>query len=94
MLLWWSSNSDIGWQLGDGRQINLGEVKHNKLKNWALQLKEPEDTLLPEQQNGLSPYCARSIREYLCSEANAHFRRTKPTRALSLALSGRSSLMR
>jgi len=72
-------------QLGDGRAINLGEVKHNN-KNWALQLKGAGRTPYSRTADGLA-VLRSSIREYLCSEAMHHLG-VPTTRALSLALSG------
>ncbi len=72
-------------QLGDGRAINLCEVKHNN-KNWALQLKGAGETPYSRTADGLA-VLRSSIREYLCSEAMFHLG-APTTRALSLALSG------
>ncbi|WP_179343570.1 protein adenylyltransferase SelO [Winogradskyella ursingii] len=72
-------------QLGDGRAINLFEVKHNK-KRWSLQLKGSGETPYSRQGDGLA-VLRSSIREYLCSEAMHHLG-VPTTRALSLMLSG------
>ena len=72
-------------QLGDGRAINLFEVKHNS-KHWALQLKGAGETPYSRSADGLA-VLRSSIREYLCSEAMYHLG-VSTTRALSLALSG------
>lgn len=72
-------------QLGDGRAINLVEVKHNH-KNWVLQLKGAGETPYSRSADGLA-VLRSSIREYLCSEAMHHLG-VPTTRALSLALSG------
>ena len=72
-------------QLGDGRAINLCEVKH-KNKHWALQLKGAGETPYSRMADGLA-VLRSSIREYLCSEAMFHLG-VPTTRALSLALSG------
>ena len=68
-------------QLGDGRAINLGEIK-----NWALQLKGAGPTPYSRTADGLA-VLRSSIREYLCSEAMHHLG-VPSTRALSLSLSG------
>ncbi|WP_439151357.1 protein adenylyltransferase SelO [Winogradskyella sp.] len=72
-------------QLGDGRAINLFEIKHND-KRWALQLKGSGETPYSRQGDGLA-VLRSSIREYLCSEAMHHLG-IPTTRALSLMLSG------
>ncbi len=72
-------------QLGDGRAINLCEVK-NKGKNWALQLKGAGETPYSRNADGLA-VLRSSIREYLCSEAMYHLG-VPTTRAVSLMLSG------
>ncbi|KAB1067934.1 YdiU family protein [Tamlana haliotis] len=72
-------------QLGDGRAINLCEVKHDN-KKWALQLKGSGETPYSRTADGLA-VLRSSIREYLCSEAMFHLG-VPTTRALSLALSG------
>lgn len=72
-------------QLGDGRAINLTEVKH-KDKAWALQLKGAGPTPYSRTADGLA-VLRSSIREFLCSEAMYHLG-VPTTRALSLALTG------
>jgi len=76
-------------QLGDGRAINLAEVK---LKNqrWTLQLKGAGRTPYSRTADGLA-VLRSSIREYLCSEAMYHLG-VSTTRALSIALSGKAVL--
>ena len=68
-------------QLGDGRAINLGEIK-----NWAIQLKGAGQTPYSRTADGLA-VLRSSIREYLCSEAMHHLG-VPTTRALSLSLTG------
>jgi len=68
-------------QLGDGRAINLGEIK-----NWALQLKGAGPTPYSRTADGLA-VLRSSIREYLCSEAMHHLG-IPSTRSLSLSLTG------
>jgi len=68
-------------QLGDGRAINLGEIK-----NWALQLKGAGPTPYSRTADGLA-VLRSSVREYLCSEA-MHYLGVPTTRALSLSLTG------
>lgn len=72
-------------QLGDGRAINLAEVRHNNT-DWALQLKGAGKTPYSRTADGLA-VLRSSIREYLCSEAMYHLG-IPTTRALSLSLSG------
>ncbi|MFV0564684.1 MAG: protein adenylyltransferase SelO [Flavobacteriaceae bacterium] len=76
-------------QLGDGRAINLTEVKHNN-KQWMLQLKGAGKTPYSRTADGLA-VLRSSIREYLCSEAMHHLG-VPTTRALSLALTGNQVL--
>ncbi len=76
-------------QLGDGRAINLFEVKQNN-QQWALQLKGAGKTPYSRGADGLA-VLRSSIREYLCSEAMFHLR-VPTTRALSLVLTGDSVL--
>ena len=68
-------------QLGDGRAINIGEIK-----NWALQLKGAGPTPYSRSADGLA-VLRSSVREYLCSEAMHHLG-VPTTRALSLSLTG------
>lgn len=72
-------------QLGDGRAINLMEVK-NKGQRWALQLKGAGETPYSRSADGLA-VLRSSIREHLCSEA-MHYLGVPTTRSLSLALTG------
>jgi len=72
-------------QLGDGRAINLFEVKNNNT-SWVVQLKGAGETPYSRTADGLA-VLRSSIREYLCSEAMHHLG-VPTTRALSLALSG------
>lgn len=74
-------------QLGDGRAINLGEVKNHRGEHWALQLKGAGETPYSRSADGLA-VLRSSIREYLCSEAMFHLG-VPTTRALSLALTGK-----
>jgi len=73
-------------QLGDGRAINLGEVKNQQGEHWALQLKGAGPTPYSRTADGLA-VLRSSIREYLCSEAMFHLG-VPTTRALSLMISG------
>lgn len=72
-------------QLGDGRAINLFEVKHNE-KQWSVQLKGSGETPYSRTADGLA-VLRSSVREYLCSEAMFHLG-VSGTRALSLSLTG------
>ena len=72
-------------QLGDGRAINLFEIKNND-NLWALQLKGAGETPYSRQGDGLA-VLRSSIREFLCSEAMFHLG-VPTTRALSLVLTG------
>ena len=72
-------------QLGDGRAINIGEVK-GKSGVQTLQLKGAGKTPYSRGADGLA-VLRSSIREYLCSEAMHHLG-VPTTRALSLALTG------
>lgn len=73
-------------QLGDGRAINLGEVKNRSGDHWALQLKGAGPTPYSRTADGLA-VLRSSIREYLCSEAMHHLG-VPTTRALSLINTG------
>ncbi len=73
-------------QLGDGRAINLGEVKNPEGKNWTLQLKGAGPTPYSRTADGLA-VLRSSIREFLCSEAMFHLG-VPTTRALSLVTTG------
>ncbi len=72
-------------QLGDGRAINLFEVKHHN-KRWAIQLKGVGKTPYSRRGDGLA-VLRSSVREYLCSEAMHHLG-VPTTRGLSLMKSG------
>ncbi len=72
-------------QLGDGRAINLGEVKHDQSR-YMLQLKGAGPTPDSRSADGLA-VLRSSLREYLCSEAMFHLG-VPTTRALSLMTSG------
>jgi len=73
-------------QLGDGRAINLGEVKNAQGKHWTLQLKGAGPTPYSRTADGLA-VLRSSVREFLCSEAMFHLG-VPTTRALSLVLTG------
>jgi uncharacterized protein YdiU (UPF0061 family) len=72
-------------QLGDGRAINLCEIK-GKTQTWATQLKGAGHTPFSRTADGLA-VLRSSVREYLCSEAMFYLG-VPTTRALSLSLSG------
>lgn len=73
-------------QLGDGRAINLGEVKTHNGAHWTLQLKGAGPTPYSRTADGLA-VLRSSVREFLCSEA-MHFLGVPTTRALSLVATG------
>ena len=73
-------------QLGDGRAINLGEVKTPGGASWMLQLKGAGPTPYSRTADGLA-VLRSSVREFLCSEAMFHLG-VPTTRALSLVLTG------
>lgn len=73
-------------QLGDGRAINLGEVKTVTGKQLSLQLKGAGPTPYSRQADGLA-VLRSSVREFLCSEAMFNLG-IPTTRALSLCLTG------
>jgi len=73
-------------QLGDGRAINLGEVRNGRGEHWTLQLKGAGLTPYARQGDGLA-VLRSSLREFLCSEAMHHLG-VPTTRALSLVLTG------
>lgn len=77
-----------GWagQLGDGRAINLVDIKTSDLGLQTLQLKGAGKTPYSRRGDGLA-VLRSSIREYLCSEAMFNLG-IATTRALSLALTG------
>lgn len=72
-------------QLGDGRAINLAEIRSNG-QHWALQLKGAGETPYSRTADGLA-VLRSSIREHLCSEA-MHYLGVPTTRSLSLMLTG------
>lgn len=76
-------------QLGDGRAINIGELK-GKSEDWALQLKGSGRTPYSRTADGYA-VLRSSIREYLCSEAMFHLG-VPTTRALALAETNRQVL--
>ncbi len=73
-------------QLGDGRAINLGEVKNSQGEHWTLQLKGAGPTPYSRTADGLA-VLRSSVREFLCSEAMHHLG-VPTTRALSLMVTG------
>ncbi|HSC66840.1 MAG TPA: YdiU family protein [Cellvibrio sp.] len=73
-------------QLGDGRAINLGEVRNHRGEHWTLQLKGAGPTPYSRTADGLA-VLRSSVREFLCSEAMFHLR-VPTTRALSLVTTG------
>jgi len=73
-------------QLGDGRAINLGEVRNQNGDHWTLQLKGAGPTPYSRAADGLA-VLRSSIREFLCSEAMHHLG-VPTTRALSLITTG------
>lgn len=73
-------------QLGDGRAINLAEVKGREGRRWTLQLKGAGPTPYSRTADGLA-VLRSSIREFLCSEAMHHLG-VPTTRALSLVTTG------
>jgi hypothetical protein len=73
-------------QLGDGRAINLGEVRSASGQWLTLQLKGAGRTPYSRTADGLA-VLRSSIREFLCSEAMHHLG-VPTTRALSLVTTG------
>jgi len=73
-------------QLGDGRAINLGEVKTQGGGHWVLQLKGAGLTPYSRMADGRA-VLRSSVREFLCSEAMFHLG-VPTTRALSLVTTG------
>ncbi|MES2603518.1 MAG: protein adenylyltransferase SelO family protein, partial [Pseudomonadota bacterium] len=73
-------------QLGDGRAINLGELKDTRGQHQVLQLKGAGPTPYSRTADGLA-VLRSSLREYLCSEAMHHLG-IPTTRALSLVTTG------
>jgi uncharacterized protein YdiU (UPF0061 family) len=72
-------------QLGDGRAINLAEVKHDD-RHWMLQLKGAGETPYSRTADGLA-VLRSSLREHLCSEA-MHFLGVPTSRSLCLITTG------
>lgn len=77
-------------QLGDGRAINLGEIRNSSGQHWTLQLKGAGPTPYSRTADGLA-VLRSSVREFLCSEAMHHLG-VPTTRALSLVLTGEQVL--
>jgi serine/tyrosine/threonine adenylyltransferase len=75
-------------QLGDGRAINLGEIRNQHGQYWTLQLKGAGPTPYSRHADGRA-VLRSSLREYLCSEA-MYALGVPTTRALSLVLTGES----
>ena len=73
-------------QLGDGRAINLGEVRNARGEHWMLQLKGAGLTPYSRNADGLA-VLRSSLREFLCSEAMHHLG-VPTTRALTLVTTG------
>jgi serine/tyrosine/threonine adenylyltransferase len=73
-------------QLGDGRAINLGEVKNHHNEYWTLQLKGAGPTPYSRTADGFA-VLRSSVREFLCSEAMFYLG-IPTTRALSLVATG------
>jgi uncharacterized protein YdiU (UPF0061 family) len=73
-------------QLGDGRAINLGEVRNQQGEHWTLQLKGAGPTPYSRTADGLA-VLRSSVREFLCSEAMFHLG-VPTTRALSIITTG------
>jgi len=77
-------------QLGDGRAINLAEVRGGEGRRWTLQLKGAGPTPYSRTADGLA-VLRSSVREFLCSEAMHHLG-VPTTRALSLVATGQDVL--
>ena len=73
-------------QLGDGRAINLGDVRTASGNHWVLQLKGAGLTPYSRTADGRA-VMRSSVREFLCSEAMHHLG-IPTTRALSLVTTG------
>jgi len=73
-------------QLGDGRAINLGEVRCPNGQHLTIQLKGAGRTPYSRTADGRA-VLRSSLREYLCSEA-VHHLGIPTTRALSLVMTG------
>ncbi|RRJ84072.1 protein adenylyltransferase SelO [Aestuariirhabdus litorea] len=77
-------------QLGDGRAINLAEVRNRAGEHLTLQLKGAGPTPYSRSADGLA-VLRSSLREFLCSEAMHHLG-VPTTRALSLVSTGQPVL--
>ena len=75
-------------QLGDGRAINLGDVKTHSGEHWTLQLKGAGPTPYSRTADGYA-VLRSSVREFLCSEAMHHLG-VATTRALCLLGTGKA----
>ena len=75
-------------QLGDGRAINLGEVRCPNGQHLTIQLKGAGKTPYSRTADGRA-VLRSSLREYLCSEA-VHYLGIPTTRSLSLVTTGDS----
>ena len=75
-------------QLGDGRALNLGELKDTNGKPWEFQLKGAGRTPYSRGADGRA-VLRSSLREFICSEAMFHLG-VPTTRALSLVATGDS----
>ena len=75
-------------QLGDGRAINLGNVKDLSGQSWEFQLKGAGRTPYSRGADGRA-VLRSSLREFICSEAMFHLN-VPTTRALSLTMTGES----
>ena len=73
-------------QLGDGRAINLGQVRADDAALWTVQLKGAGETPYSRSADGLA-VLRSSVREYLCAEAMHHLG-VPTSRSLSLMLTG------
>ena len=73
-------------QLGDGRAITLGELKHSAGFIWEMQLKGAGPTAYSRRADGRA-VLRSSVREYLMSEA-MYYLGVPTTRALSLVTTG------
>jgi len=73
-------------QLGDGRAINLGELRDAESNPWMIQLKGAGPTPYSRTADGRA-VLRSSIREFLCSEAMFHLG-IPTTRALTLVTTG------
>lgn len=73
-------------QLGDGRAINLGEIRTQQSEHYTLQLKGAGRTPYSRHADGRA-VLRSSLREFVCSEAMHHLG-IPTTRALSLIATG------